>query len=132
MVVVVVVGVLLLLIGLAMVKMMIMTTCCFYCPPPPPHHPEITFFHCFVSNACLSVNIFLVKGFVAEYLYNAEEKLDRQHRRVDIPAHARTAHKGLLQKRLEEDLCRIVPHVPRRPSRSRTELFRPDMTFAMD
>ena len=22
-----------------------------------------------------------------------------------IPAHARTAHKGLLQKRLEEDLC---------------------------
>ena len=25
--------------------------------------------------------------------------------RVDIPAHARTAHNGLLQKRLEEDLC---------------------------
>ena len=31
----------------------------------------------------------------------AEEILDRQTQRVDIPAHARTAHKGLLQKRLE-------------------------------
>ena len=31
--------------------------------------------------------------------------LDGQHQRVDIPAHARTAHKGLMQKRLEEDLC---------------------------
>ena len=30
----------------------------------------------------------------------AEEILDRQTQRVDIPAHARTAHKGLLQKRL--------------------------------
>ena len=28
-----------------------------------------------------------------------------QHQRVDIPARARTAHEGLLQKRLEEDLC---------------------------
>ena len=26
--------------------------------------------------------------------------------------HARTAHKGLLQKRLEEDICWIIPHVP--------------------
>ena len=42
----------------------------------------------------------------------AEEMLDGQHQRVDIPAHARTVHKGLLQKRLEEDLSRIVPHVP--------------------
>ena len=41
----------------------------------------------------------------------AEEMLDGQHRRVDIPAHARSAHKGLLQKRLEEDLCWIIPHV---------------------
>ena len=32
--------------------------------------------------------------------------------RVDIHAHARTAHKSLLQKRLEEDLCRFVPYVP--------------------
>ena len=30
---------------------------------------------------------------------------------VDIPASARTAHKGLLQKRLEEDLYWIIPHV---------------------
>ena len=28
------------------------------------------------------------------------------------PAHARTAHYGLLQKRLEEDLCSIIPCVP--------------------
>ena len=36
------------------------------------------------------------------------------HQRVeDTPVHARTAHKGLLQKkRLEEDLCWIVPYVP--------------------
>ena len=33
------------------------------------------------------------------------EMLDGQHQRENIPAHARTAHKGLPQKRLEEDLC---------------------------
>ena len=27
------------------------------------------------------------------------------------PTHARSAHNGLLQKRLEEDLCWIIPHV---------------------
>ena len=32
--------------------------------------------------------------------------------KVDISAHARTVRKGLLQKRLKEDLCRNVPHVP--------------------
>ena len=32
-------------------------------------------------------------------------RLDGQHQRVDIPAHAKTARKGLLLKRLEEDLC---------------------------
>ena len=37
--------------------------------------------------------------------WTAEEMLDGQHQRVDIPAPARTAHDGLLQKRLEEDLC---------------------------
>ena len=37
--------------------------------------------------------------------WSAEEMLDGQLHRVDIPARARTAHKGLLQKRLEEDLC---------------------------
>ena len=42
----------------------------------------------------------------------AEKILDEEYQRVDTPAHARTAHKGLLQKRLEEDLCLIIPHVP--------------------
>ena len=37
--------------------------------------------------------------------WSAEEILDGKHQKVDIPAHARTAHKGVLQKRLEEDLC---------------------------
>ena len=46
---------------------------------------------------------------------SAEEMLDGQHQRVDIFAFARTAHKGLLQKRLEEDLCLIVPHAPPPP-----------------
>ena len=67
--------------------------------------------------------------------WSAEEIFDGQHHRVDIPAHARTAHNGLLQKQktkqqqqqqqqLEDDLCCIVPHVPRRPSLPRdwTEL----------
>ena len=37
--------------------------------------------------------------------WSAEEMLDGQHQRVDIPGHTRTGYKGLLQKRLEEDLC---------------------------
>ena len=38
--------------------------------------------------------------------WSAEKMLDGQHQRVNIPANARTAHKGLLQKRLEkDDLC---------------------------
>ena len=44
--------------------------------------------------------------------WSAEEMLDGQHQRMDIPAQTRPAHKGLLQKRLEEDFCWIVPHVP--------------------
>ena len=36
--------------------------------------------------------------------WSAEGMLDGQHQKVDVPAHARTAHKGLMQKRLE-DLC---------------------------
>ena len=44
-------------------------------------------------------------------LEQAEEMLDGQHQRVGIYAHARTAHDGLLHKRLEEDLCWIICHV---------------------
>ena len=35
----------------------------------------------------------------------AEEVPDGQQQKVAIPSHARAAHKGFLQKRLEEDLC---------------------------
>ena len=35
----------------------------------------------------------------------AEQILDRQRQRVDIPAHVKTAHNGLPRKRLKEDLC---------------------------
>ena len=45
-------------------------------------------------------------------LWSAEETLYGQLQRVDLPAHARTAHNNLLQKRLEENLCQIIPHVP--------------------
>ena len=44
--------------------------------------------------------------------WSAEEMLDGQDQRVAIPAHARTVHKGLLQKRLEEGFCWVVPRVP--------------------
>ena len=37
--------------------------------------------------------------------WSAEEILDGQHQRVDVPARARTVHNGLLQERLAEDLC---------------------------
>ena len=37
--------------------------------------------------------------------WSAEENLDGQLQRVEIPAHIRTVYKGLLRKRLEEDLC---------------------------
>ena len=36
--------------------------------------------------------------------WSAEEMLDGQHQRVDIPVLAKTAHNDLLQKRLEQDL----------------------------
>ena len=36
--------------------------------------------------------------------WSAEKMLDGRHQRVNIPAHARTAHKGLLRRRLEADL----------------------------
>ena len=48
-------------------------------------------------------------GWMTPWL--AEEMLDGQQR-MDIPADARTIYKGLLQKRLEEDLFWIIPQVP--------------------
>ena len=47
-----------------------------------------------------------VSGYLGEWatLCSAEEMLDRQHRKADVPAHARTSHKGLLHNGLEEDL----------------------------
>ena len=44
--------------------------------------------------------------------WSAEEMLNEQHQKVDIPAHTRTVHSGLLQETLEENLCWIVCHVP--------------------
>ena len=34
----------------------------------------------------------------------AEEMLDEQNHRADVPSHVGTAHEGLPQKRLKEDL----------------------------
>ena len=45
--------------------------------------------------------------------------LGGQYQGVTVPAYARTAHHGFLQKRLEEGLVWIVPKVPRQPSRSK-------------
>ena len=62
-------------------------------------------------------------------LWSAEEMLERQRQRADIPVHAKTAHNGLPHKRLDENLRRIVPHDPplllKRPNRARdwTELI---------
>ena len=48
--------------------------------------------------------------------WSAEDMLDGQRQRADVvPARAKAAHMGLLQKRLEEDLCWIVPPVPSSP-----------------
>ena len=43
--------------------------------------------------------------------WSAEEMLDGQYQRVDIPACTRAAHKGFLQKRMEDDHRWIVSHV---------------------
>ena len=62
-----------------------------------------------------------LKGWATPW--SAEDIEDSQHQRVDIPAHARTAHKGLVQKSLEEDLCWIVHRVPHDdPTSQGTEL----------
>ena len=55
--------------------------------------------------------------------WSAEEVLNGQHQRVDIPAHGGIAHNGLLQKTLEENRSSIVCHVrPDDPIGKRTEL----------
>ena len=38
-------------------------------------------------------------------VWPAEEMLDGQLQKVDVPAHARSAHDGHPQKELKEDLC---------------------------
>ena len=56
---------------------------------------------------------------------SAEEMLDGQHQRVDIPAHARTAHRGLLKRQDWKSIFAGSPLMnSRRPSLSRdwTEL----------
>ena len=55
-------------------------------------------------------------------LWSAEEMLDGQHQIADIPAHARSAHKGPLQKRLEEDLRWIMSYPCDDPIGQGTEL----------
>ena len=60
---------------------------------------------------CVLVCLFTRRFFLASdpgwrtSPWSAEEMLDEQHQRVDIPAHARIANTGLLQKTLEDDLC---------------------------
>ena len=53
---------------------------------------------------------------------SAEEMLDGQHQRVEIRAHARTAHKGLLQEILEGDLLIRPSHPPDDPIGQGTDL----------
>ena len=52
----------------------------------------------------------------------AEEMLDRQHQRGDIPAHARPAHSGFLQKWLEENLLNRLSCPPDDPVGQGNEL----------
>ena len=54
--------------------------------------------------------------------WSAEEMLDGQYQRVDILAYARSAHKSLLLKRLEEDyLLNRLPCPPDDPIGQGTE-----------
>ena len=41
---------------------------------------------------------------------SAQDLLDGQRQRLDVPAHAGTTHDSLSKKRLEEYLCRIIRH----------------------
>ena len=57
--------------------------------------------------------------------WSAEEMLDGQHQRVDVPAYARAAPDGLLQICLEQNFCRIIPYVsPTTKSAKGTEMNR--------
>ena len=66
-------------------------------------------------------------------LWSAEEMLDGQRQRVNIPVHAKTAHKGLLQKKNSKKISAESSLTsPRRANRSRdwTELmFATDYIF---
>ena len=48
----------------------------------------------------------------SDYFCNSIEMVGGQRQRINVSVHARTAHKGPLQKRLEEDLHWIVHNVP--------------------
>ena len=50
--------------------------------------------------------------------WSTEEMLDGQYQRVDIPAHARAAHKGLLQKKREKKKKKTGRSLLSRPLRS--------------
>ena len=55
--------------------------------------------------------------------WSAKEMLDGQHQRVDIPAHARAAHNGLLEKKTGGISLLNRPSCPHDdPSGERTEL----------
>ena len=45
-------------------------------------------------------------------VWSASEMLDGHDQSVDVPAHARSAHDSLSQKRLEDVLCRVVRYAP--------------------
>ena len=51
--------------------------------------------------------------------WSAKEMLDGQHQRVDIPAHARTAHKAFCKKDWKRISAESFSVSPRRPNRSR-------------
>ena len=54
----------------------------------------------FLLTVVFSVKLFFFFSFAVLSVV-----LDGQRQRADIPAHARIAHYGIPQKRLEEDLC---------------------------
>ena len=54
--------------------------------------------------------------------WSAEEVLDEQRQRVDVPAHARTPHNGFLQEGLEENLLNCLSCPPNDPNGQGTEL----------